>query len=36
MWRARIWTGLWAAIGYAQGAEPLFVAEGQGLYALRC
>jgi len=36
MWMARIWTGLWAAIGYAQVAEPVFVAEGQGQYALRC
>lgn len=33
---ARIWTGLWAAIGYAQVAEPVFVTEGPGLYALRC
>ena len=36
MWMARIWTGLWAAIGYAQVAEPVFVAEGQGQYSLRC
>jgi len=36
MWMARIWAGLWAAVGYAQVAEPVFVAEGQGLYALRC
>ena len=36
MWMARIWTGLWAAIGYAQVAEPVFVTEGTGLYALRC
>ena len=36
MWMARIWTGLWAAIGYAQVAEPVFVTEGPGLYALRC
>ncbi len=33
---ARIWTGLWAVIGYAQVAEPVFVAEGQGQYSLRC